>query len=143
MNVIDIYKLVNNFLFIECCQLWKLFSVVKCHVQCIFTSTYFTCTCIFLISIFSFPLYSKGKEQNLFRYGVFTLNKNISQVSASRLTIITGFKSWNFGAKHQKDIWKIFMKFQMRFYLGMGTVDLRTTLMNIKTLLENRLGLKP
>lgn len=57
-----------------------------------------------------FPLYSKGKEQNLFRYGVFTLNKNISQ---------------------------------MRFYLGMGTVDLRTTLMNIKTLLENRLGLKP
>lgn len=57
-----------------------------------------------------FPLYSKGKEQNLFRYGVFTLNKNISQ---------------------------------MRFYLGMGIVDLRTTLMNIKTLLENRLGLKP
>ncbi|XP_062604889.1 UV radiation resistance-associated protein-like [Saccostrea cucullata] len=57
-----------------------------------------------------FPLYSKGKEQTLFKYGVFTLNKNISQ---------------------------------MRFYLGLGTPDLRTTLQNIKTMLENRLGLKP
>ncbi|KAK3094543.1 hypothetical protein FSP39_003080 [Pinctada imbricata] len=56
-----------------------------------------------------FPLYSKGKERFQFNYGVFLLNKNISQ---------------------------------MRFYLGLGTTDLRTTLQNIKTMMELRLGIK-
>lgn len=56
-----------------------------------------------------FPLYSKGKEKFQFNYGVFLLNKNISQ---------------------------------LRFGCGLGTTDLRTTLQNLKTLLELRLGVK-
>ncbi|KAL4220752.1 hypothetical protein ACF0H5_021146 [Mactra antiquata] len=57
----------------------------------------------------TFPLYMKGKEKFQFNYGVFLLNKNISQ---------------------------------MRFNCGLGTVDLRLTLPNIKSLLETRLGIK-
>lgn len=34
---------------------------------------------------FRFPLYAKGKEKFQFNYGVFLLNKNISQVTLTTL----------------------------------------------------------
>lgn len=56
-----------------------------------------------------FPLFSRGKDKMQFNYGVYLLNKNISQL-----------------------LW----------YSGLNTYDLRATLPNLMTLLQNSMGNK-
>ncbi len=98
----------------------------------------------------SFPLYSKGKERFQFSYGVYLLNKNIAQVRLhATFPFMCTLKSDGssfvlmvpFLYQHRTVLLDSSL-FQMRYYCGLGTTDLRMTLPNLKTLLELRLGVK-